>query len=437
MDPLDGRTCYMVPVGRGVQHEYQDMFESFTCCVGSGMESHALHGDGIYFEDANRLFVNLYAPSTAEWTQAGARLTMDTDFPVGESAKLQLRLHERRTLTLSLRRPHWARNGFTVHVNGEVTALAGAPVADWKDSRSQYQDAALAGSDYVNLTRDWQDGDVVEIRFPKTLWLEPTPDNPRRSAIMWGPLVLSGDLGPERSRSDSEEHEQIAPPPPVPVLVAADEPVGSWLKPAAPGRFRTDGVARLPTADEQPVDVEFVPFYQLHRRTYAAYWDLFTPTEWEMEKLRYASEVLRLQLLEANTVVYLEPGETYFERQYNYRGGDDASAYRIQGRPARRARSWFAYDVPVQSAESLVLILDFYSDDRRHSPADFSILINDRLLANHELKRSEPPRFYDVRFPIPDRLVQGKDRVTIRFQARKGSQIPAIFGVRIVRATNL
>jgi len=31
-----------------VQHEYQDMFGSFTCCVGSGMESRALHGDGLY-----------------------------------------------------------------------------------------------------------------------------------------------------------------------------------------------------------------------------------------------------------------------------------------------------------------------------------------------------------------------------------------------------
>jgi len=44
IDPEDGRMCYMVPVGRGVQHEYQDMFRDFTCCVGSGMESHALHG---------------------------------------------------------------------------------------------------------------------------------------------------------------------------------------------------------------------------------------------------------------------------------------------------------------------------------------------------------------------------------------------------------
>ncbi len=63
IDPEDGRTCYMVPVGRGVQREYQKMFEDFTCCVGSGMESHALHGVGIYYESGDTLWVNLYAPS--------------------------------------------------------------------------------------------------------------------------------------------------------------------------------------------------------------------------------------------------------------------------------------------------------------------------------------------------------------------------------------
>jgi DUF1680 family protein len=61
IDPEDGRTCYMVPVGRGVTHEYQDMMRGFTCCVGSGMESHALHGDGIYYEDGSKFWVNLYA----------------------------------------------------------------------------------------------------------------------------------------------------------------------------------------------------------------------------------------------------------------------------------------------------------------------------------------------------------------------------------------
>ena len=86
MDPADGATCYMVPVGQGVVREYQDMEEDFTCCVGSGMESHALHGDGLYYESGDTLWVNLYAPSIADWKAAGVRLTVTTSFPEGEDA---------------------------------------------------------------------------------------------------------------------------------------------------------------------------------------------------------------------------------------------------------------------------------------------------------------------------------------------------------------
>ena len=38
------------------------------------MESHALHGLGLYYESGDRLWVNLYAPSTAEWEAAGVGL---------------------------------------------------------------------------------------------------------------------------------------------------------------------------------------------------------------------------------------------------------------------------------------------------------------------------------------------------------------------------
>ena len=64
----------MVPVGRGVQQEYQDMQRSFTCCVGTGMESHALHGDGVYYESNDTIWVNLFVPSTAEFTSGGVKL---------------------------------------------------------------------------------------------------------------------------------------------------------------------------------------------------------------------------------------------------------------------------------------------------------------------------------------------------------------------------
>ena len=56
------------------------------------MESHALHADGMYYESGDKLWVNLYAPPTAEWKSAGAKLVMDTSFPEGESATLSLTL---------------------------------------------------------------------------------------------------------------------------------------------------------------------------------------------------------------------------------------------------------------------------------------------------------------------------------------------------------
>ncbi len=111
IDPVDGRTCYMVPVGSGVQHEYQQMFRSFTCCVGSGMESHALHGDGIYYESGDKLWINIYAPSTAEWTSAGVSLKVDTDFPEGESATIRLTLGAPKKLILTLTANPWRAQG--------------------------------------------------------------------------------------------------------------------------------------------------------------------------------------------------------------------------------------------------------------------------------------------------------------------------------------
>ena len=145
MDPADGTTCYMVPVGRAVRREYQDLSRSFTCCVGSGMESHALHGLGIYYESGDRLWVNLYAPSTATWDAASVSVDMDTTFPEGESASLKITARAPKAFTLSLRRPSWAADGFVVRVNGVAV-----------------KDLPKPGS-YVELKRTWKTGDVVRL----------------------------------------------------------------------------------------------------------------------------------------------------------------------------------------------------------------------------------------------------------------------------------
>ena len=432
IDPADGRVCYMVPVGQGVQHEYQDMQHSFTCDVGTGMESHALHGDGLYYEAGDRLWVNLYAPSTADWAAAGLRLTMDTDFPEGETAKLTLNLKTAKAFTLALRRPYWAGDGFAVKVNGQPLppVHADEPAAP---GRRQYDFAAPVSS-YVELRRTWTSGDTVEIALPRSLRLEPVPDNPRRASILWGPLVLAGDIGPERERARGEG-EALQPQPIVPVFVAADQPLAAWVKPAgdAPGVFRSAGVGREPSAGGGARDVDLVPFYRLHRRTYATYWDLFTPAEWDAAKARYVAEAERLRRLEAATVAWLQPGETVFERQFNYQGGDGAVPQRIQGRPGRRGTTWFSYDLPVEPAHPMTLIATYYSGDRRGTPAAFDILVDGTRVAGQEVSLSDKAAFFDAEYPIAAELVRGKEKVTVRFQARDGSQIATVFGLRMIR----
>jgi hypothetical protein len=276
---------------------------------------------------------------------------------------------------------------------------------------------------YAELKRTWKTGDTVELTLPKTLRLEPLPDNPRRVAILWGPLVLAGDLGSEvQRRGRGTRSEQ----PTVPVFVAAERPVTEWLKPVAdkPGQFRTDGVGR-------EKDVDFVPFYRLHRRTYGVYWDLFTPAEWDKRAAEIAAERQRQRKLEQATVAFVQPGEMQPERDFNYQG-EDSSIDRVMGRPCRRGTKWFSFDVPVEPAHPMALVVTYYSDEWRKRT--FEILVDGQRIGEQTVERGGPVRFFDVEYAVPAELVKDKQKVTVRFQATGGNEIAAVFGIRMIRA---
>ena len=404
IDPEDGRTCYMVPVGRGVQHEYQDMARDFTCCVGSGMESHGLHGDGIYYEAVNRLWVNLYVPSTADWKSAGVQLAMETDFPEGESASLKLTVSKPKELTLSFRRPSWAGAGFGIKVNGKAVVIFSRP-----------------GS-YIEITRTWKSGDFVTLVLPKTLHAEATADNPNRVALMWGPLVLAGDLGPERGDDWID---------PTPSFITASQPIVEWLHPVPgmPGQFRSEG--RNVGGDER--EVNLIPFYRLHRREYALYWDLFTADGWNQKLAEVAAATERQRRLEAATISYVQAGDAAKEKQFNQQG-EDTSVDRLAGRTARRAKKWFSFDLPSDASHPVVLLVTYHSEER--TKRSFEILVDGQRIGEQTIERFPPGsaagHFFDVEYKIPGELLTGK-QVTVRFQATSGLEVAAVYGVRIVR----
>lgn len=408
-DPEDGRVCYMVPVGRGVQHEYQQKFDDFTCCVGTGMESHALHGYGIYYESGDKLWVSLYAPTKANWEAKGVQLEMSTDFPMGESASLKITSKSPKKFTLALRRPYWAGAGFSVKVNGQVQKDLPKP-----DS-------------YVEITRAWKSGDTVELVLPKTLRKEPLPDNPERFALMWGPLVLAGDLGAETFRERDGEGWKVTAN--APVLVAANQSVENWLKPVAgkPGTFLTSDVGLT-------TDITFVPFYELPRRKYAIYWDMFTPEEWKKKSEAYAAEQEKQKKLEAATVAFAQPGQMQTERDFNEQG-EESSPVHLEGHYGRRGMKWFSFDLPVEAGHPMELLVTFSNDGRRKGT--FDVLVEGKKVGEQSTERRSPEqevRFFDTEYAIPSELIEGKQKVTVRFEATAGSDIPGVFGIRMVRA---
>ena len=212
----------------------------------------------------------------------------------------------------------------------------------------------------------------------------------------------------------------------MPVFVAAERPVTEWLKPVAgkPGQFRTDGVGR-------ENDVDFVPFYRLHRRTYGVYWDLFTPAEWEKRAAEIAAERERQRKLEAATVAFVQPGEMQPERDFNYQG-EDSSPDRVMGRPAVAAQNGSPSIFPWSPPSPMALVVTYYSDEWRKRT--FDILVDGQRVGEQTIERGGPVRFFDVEYAVPAELVKDKQKVTVRFQATNGNEIAAVFGIRMIRA---
>jgi len=411
MDSDDGATCYMVPVGSGVRREYADMHRSFTCCVGTGMESHALHGLGLYYESGDKLYVNIYAPSTAQWESAGVKLTMETSFPEGETVTLKLDLRESKSFTLALRRPSWAGEGFEARVNDKKVA-----------QRLQ--------SGYVEITRTWIPGDEITLTLPKSLRLERLKDHPKKAAVLWGPLVLAGDLGAAPRRGDDGDGDGVRALAPDPVALVTDRPVTEWLKPVAgkPGVFQASGIART-ISTQEPLDVEFSPFFSMHRRTYAAYWELLTPAELTTRARELAAERERARALDAATISSVTIGDRESEKTFNQQGVE-TSVIRTDGRSGRRAIRWFSYDLPVKAQTMVTLVATYNSDQRR--PRSFDVLIDGEKIASETQSQNSVSRFYDKEYVIPAELMRHKEQLTVRFEATGGLEVTPVFGVRLI-----
>ncbi len=246
--PQTGATMYYLSLTPGAWKTFCTAYDSFWCCTGTGVEEFSKLNDSIYFHDAKGLFVNLFISSELEWQERGLRVVQETSFPFEPTTRLRMHLVSPAEFALRIRVPSWVAGSGSIKVNGTALPFF-----------------ASRGS-YIELTRTWRTGDMVNVSFPMELREARMPDDPGLRAFLYGPVVLAGTLGTEGLSPDLiigpggpkvKEHPIAVP------LLKASQAIPLARSHDAPLSFRGVGDGE---------SIRFVPLNSVFDARYSVYW---------------------------------------------------------------------------------------------------------------------------------------------------------------------
>jgi hypothetical protein len=430
-DPEEGMFVYLMSLKPGHFKTYSTPENSFWCCVGTGMENHAKYGDTIYFytesaadmlsaekteapktssadDKSAALYVNLFIPSELTWPEKNLVLRQETKFPESDTTRMDFKCERPTPLALKVRWPEWSENIY-VRVNGKKQKLSGNP-----------------GS-YVSIERQWQNGDRVDIQLSMKLHAEPLPGSTNTVAVLYGPIVLSGNLGtnglPNQYARNQTDLVRV-PDPSVPVFIGDQS---SFLKKISATRdpltFQTKNLGR-------PTDVTLVPFYLANHERYTIYWKLISEADWKAQAMKLAAEEAARMASEALMVDVVHPAESQSETDHRMQG-DETQTGDFSGRKYRHATGWFSYDLKVIPGEAQQLAATFWGGDT--GAREFDVLVDDKIIATQQLNNNKPGEFFDAVYPLPPELTTGKQTVRVKFAAHPGNLAGGLFDLRVLR----
>jgi uncharacterized protein len=394
-NPSTGMFAYMVPLMSGSHREYSTPFEDFWCCLGTGMESHAKHGDSIFWLRGREIIVNLYVPATLTLPGKGIGLRLETDYPFGDDIVLSMnQASGKASSSVSLRVPHWCENP-RIELNG--VRIAAEPDAG-----------------YLRLRRVWRSGDVLRLSLPRTLRFEAAADDPDTVALLYGPLVLAGDLGPAADTWHGA----------APALVGSgfSERIVPTHEAAT---FKTDGIVR-------PADLLLRPFTFQYERNTAVYFRRFTEAAWAEEQVALAAEQSRLEQLRVRSADIVNLGEAEAEKQHALQS-KISNAVTYRGRSGRDARSGGFFECTLRTKPGPLTLQAVYWGEERDRR--FAIYIDGELLAREQLGGAVPGNFFERDYPIPASLCAGKSALRVKFEPEPGVSAGPVFGLRLYDPT--
>ncbi|MEO7766590.1 MAG: beta-L-arabinofuranosidase domain-containing protein, partial [Ferruginibacter sp.] len=392
-----GMVTYFVSLRMGGKKEYSDEYNSFTCCVGTGMENHVKYGENIYYRGKDgSLYVNLFIPSMLNWKEKNIIIKQETGIPATDHSIFTITALKPVTFAFRLRKPSWAK-----HVKIKVNGVE--------------QTAAADKEGYIVLNRKWKNNDKITFIAPMDFYTQPMPDNSNRVAVFYGPVLLAGILG-------DKEPESLD----IPVFVTGEKDANKWMVREGDKTlvFKTKNIATK--------EVKLIPFNETADEHYTVYWDMFTPQEWAVQKKIYEAEKQKQKELEAHTVDELRIGEMQPERDHEMVGektvtGDDHNRkWRMAGE-----EGYISFNMKLDPSAINTLVCTYWGMDNRGR--SFDIYVNDTKIASEDLNKYKGSKFYEIAYPIALEITKYKLTATVKFVPKKNNSAGPVYCIKMVK----
>jgi DUF1680 family protein len=400
-NPENGMVLYYMPLRSGSDKlsRFGSPENTFWCCTGTGMESHSKYGDSIYFHGDRDLYVNLFMASELRWKEHGVKVLQETKYPEEQATRLTITAEKPVAMAVHLRYPYWVSEGVELKVNGRRQKLPAQP------------------GRFIKLDRIWKTGDTIEYFLPFSLRFESFRDDENKVAVMYGPLVMCAWTTPFN---------------PVSAIRGDPGKVLGELKPVkgAVNTFTAPGSVFLTSFTATEGETTFVPYYKEYRKPCAVYWDIYDEARWAKKEVEVKAQKEHQRLLEARRVDGLEFFDQA-ERDHNLKG-EKTSSGEHAGRRWRHASpgGWFQFEVKALADRPQSLLCTYWGPD---SGRKFDILVDGRTIATEELKGGKDELFFAREYPIPADLLQGKDKLTVKFQSISNTPAGGVFGCYLLK----
>ena len=421
-NPKTGMTMYFQPMATGYFKVYSTPYDKFWCCTGTGMENFTKLNDAIYYlrnkSEGVEITVGRYISSELFSPDIPMRLRIDADYPTNEDSLITiLDVDENKHIILKLRIPDWCKE-YMVDVNG-------------------LEEGITKKDGFIYIDRRWNKNDIVNLVWKMAVTYERLQDNPNVVAFKYGPVVLSAGLGKEDMEVSKTGVNVTIPTRNMDIkdyLFIQNMKVEEWLSKITDHLVKkVDSIEFVLNNTDEDESLIFKPHYKQYKERYGIYFSLFDINSGDYQDyLKKKEEKHKLDLM---TIDLLPVGNDQYELEHEVNGqktfADTSNGYKCRG---ANPGGYFSYNMKVNSSGINELRIMLAKEGQQ---VDFEIYLDDELLATMATIGGWPPRIYEEKITIPEKMVRNKEYVRLKFVNKSTTAHLKIYGQLRMIVTNI